>query len=64
MTTKTRQDRVATLWKDYHKSRSTELRNRIVEQYVPLVHKLAEIMARRGGRASRPTNWRVPASMA
>jgi len=44
---KTKQDTVAALWKQYHKTRSIEARNRLVEHYVPLVHKLAEIMARR-----------------
>lgn len=47
MKTKTKKDTVATLWKQYHKTRSDEARNRLVEHYVPLVHKLAEIMARR-----------------
>jgi len=49
MTTKTRskKDVAAKLWKDFGKTRSVEARNRLVEFYVPLVHKLAEIMARR-----------------
>lgn len=47
MKTKTRKDAVATLWKDFHKSHSVDARNRLVEHYVPLVHKLAEIIARR-----------------
>ena len=44
---KTRQDKVATLWKSFQKTRSVDTRNRLVEHYVPLVHKLAEILARR-----------------
>jgi RNA polymerase sigma factor for flagellar operon FliA len=37
----------ADLWNEFHRTRSVEARNRLVEKYVPLVHKLAEIMARR-----------------
>jgi len=44
---KTKQDQVAALWKTYLRTRSTDARNRLVENYVPLVHKLAEILARR-----------------
>ncbi len=44
---KTRQNKVAALWKRYRKTRSVDLRNQLVEMYVPLVHKLAEIMARK-----------------
>lgn len=40
-------DDVGALWKAYQRSRSVELRNRLVEQYLPLVNKLAEILARR-----------------
>ncbi len=40
-------DPAAAAWKSFRKSKSTENRNRLVERYVPLVHKLAEIMARR-----------------
>jgi RNA polymerase sigma factor for flagellar operon FliA len=47
MKTKARKDKVATLWKDYNKSHSVDARNRLVEHYVPIVHKLAEIIARR-----------------
>jgi len=44
---KTKNDQLAGLWKSYQKTRSLELRNRLVEHYLPLVHKLAEIIARR-----------------
>jgi RNA polymerase sigma factor for flagellar operon FliA len=44
---KTLKDQVAVLWKQFQKTRSVEARNRLVENYVPLVHKLAEILARR-----------------
>lgn len=40
-------DDVAVQWRKYRKTRCEELRNRIVERYVPLVNKVAEIMARR-----------------
>jgi RNA polymerase sigma factor FliA len=38
---------IATTWKKYQRTRSTECRNELVEHYMPLVHKLAEIIARR-----------------
>lgn len=44
---KTKQDTVATLWKNFRRNQSVDARNRLVEHYVPLVHKLAEILARR-----------------
>jgi RNA polymerase sigma factor for flagellar operon FliA len=44
---KTKPEKAAALWANYHKARSVDARNRLVEHYVPLVHKLAEIMARR-----------------
>ncbi len=44
---KTKQDTVATLWKNFRRTQSVDARNRLVEHYVPLVHKLAEILARR-----------------
>ena len=47
MRTKSKKDDVATLWRDFRKTGDTELRNRLVERYLPLVQKLAEIMARR-----------------
>jgi RNA polymerase sigma factor FliA len=47
MKAKVKPDSVAALWKSFHKTRSVDLRNRLVENYVSLVHKLAEIMARR-----------------
>lgn len=45
--TKARKDAVATLWREFRRNKSTDARNRLVEQYMPLVHKIAEIMARR-----------------
>jgi RNA polymerase sigma factor FliA len=44
---KAKLDKVATLWKTFHKTRSVDARNRLVEHYLPLVHKIAEILARR-----------------
>ena len=44
---KTKQDRIVALWANYRKTRSVDTRNRLVEIYVPLVHKIAEIIARR-----------------
>jgi RNA polymerase sigma factor for flagellar operon FliA len=44
---KTKQDQIAALWKTFLKTHSIDARNRLVENYVPLVHKLAEILARR-----------------
>lgn len=38
---------LSVLWRAYRKSRSTAIRNTLVERYMPLVHKVAEIMARR-----------------
>ncbi len=38
---------VSTLWRRYRTTRSEDARNRLIEHYMPLVHKLAEIMARR-----------------
>ncbi len=35
------------LWRTFHRTRSTASRNAIVEHYMPIVNKLAEIMARR-----------------
>ena len=40
-------DDVAKLWRQYRRSKSTAVRNTLVERYMPLVNKLAEIMARR-----------------
>lgn len=40
-------DDISSVWKAFHKSGAVELRNRLVEHYLPLVNKLAEILARR-----------------
>ena len=40
-------DAVAALWREFGKSRSTAVRNALVERYIPLVNKMAEIIARR-----------------
>lgn len=37
----------STLWRRYRTTRSEDARNRLIEHYMPLVHKLAEIRARR-----------------
>ena len=44
---KTAKDDVTVLWRAYSRSKSTAVRNTLVERYMPLVHKVAEIMARR-----------------
>ena len=44
---RTIKDEVVALWRGFRKSKSVELRNRLIEQYMPLVNKVAEIMARR-----------------
>lgn len=38
---------IASLWRRFQQTRSEHIRNRIVEHYMPLVRKLAEIMARK-----------------
>lgn len=40
-------ENAAPLWRAYRKSKSTAIRNALVERYMPLVNKVAEIMARR-----------------
>ncbi|MFN0136980.1 MAG: sigma-70 family RNA polymerase sigma factor [Phycisphaerae bacterium] len=40
-------DDVKTTWTRFRKTKAVELRNRLVETYLPIVNKLAEIMARR-----------------
>src|SRR6185436_18373725 len=40
-------DEVASIWKRYQKSKSTSLRNQLVERYLPLVNRIAEVIARR-----------------
>jgi RNA polymerase sigma factor for flagellar operon FliA len=47
MTPKSNEKEVAAHWREFRRSRSVEARNRIVEHYMPIVQKLAEIMARR-----------------
>ena len=44
---RTVKDDIATQWKTFRRTRSEELRNRLIEHYVPLVNRVAEIMARR-----------------
>jgi RNA polymerase sigma factor for flagellar operon FliA len=44
---RTVKDEIAALWRTYRRTRSQALRNRLIEHYMPLVQKLAEIMARR-----------------
>jgi len=38
---------IADTWRQYRLTHSVDARNRLVEHYMPLVHKIAEIMARR-----------------
>jgi RNA polymerase sigma factor for flagellar operon FliA len=40
-------DDVDALWHEFHRTKSADARNRIVEHYMPIVQKLAEIMARK-----------------
>lgn len=47
MKVKSKSDRLAAVWRAYRRTRSVDARNALVEHYMPLVHKLAEIMARR-----------------
>ena len=47
MKTRMDQSTISELWEEFHKTREVELRNRIVEHYVPLVNRLAEVVARR-----------------
>jgi RNA polymerase sigma factor for flagellar operon FliA len=47
MSPKSNEPDVAALWREFRRARTSEARNRIVEYYMPIVHKLAEIMARR-----------------
>lgn len=47
MKLKSKTDTAVALWREYRRTHSDDARNRIVEHYMPLVHKLAEIMARR-----------------
>ncbi len=47
MKTAVKSEDVAAIWKSFHKTRSIDARNKLIEQYVPVVNKLAEIMARR-----------------
>lgn len=44
---RTVKDDIASIWREFRRTRSNELRNRLIEHYVPLVQKVAEIMARR-----------------
>lgn len=44
---RTVKDDVVALWKSFRKSKTVEVRNRLIERYMPLVAKVAEIMARR-----------------
>lgn len=45
--TKSKKNELAAMWRKYRRTRSIELRNQLVENFVPLVKKLAEIIARR-----------------
>jgi RNA polymerase sigma factor for flagellar operon FliA len=47
MKSASKQDQAAALWREFRRTHSTDARNRLVEHYVPLVDKIAEIMARR-----------------
>ncbi|MFH1747135.1 MAG: sigma-70 family RNA polymerase sigma factor [Planctomycetota bacterium] len=44
---KSQKNQIAVLWRDYHRTHSVPARNRLVEYYMPIVRKLAEIIARR-----------------
>ncbi len=47
MKPKTKSSTVASLWREFRRSHSISARNGLVEHYMPIVNKLAEIMARR-----------------
>lgn len=47
MKLKTSKEAVAAVWREFRRSHSTDARNQLVEYYMPLVQKLAEIMARK-----------------
>ncbi|MBN2447410.1 MAG: RNA polymerase sigma factor WhiG, partial [Phycisphaerae bacterium] len=38
---------ISTVWQQFHRTRSVATRNKLVEHYMPIVTKLAEIMSRR-----------------
>lgn len=44
---KAKQQSIEALWEEFGRTKSLSVRNRLVENYMPLVHKIAEIMARR-----------------
>jgi RNA polymerase sigma factor for flagellar operon FliA len=44
---RTAKDDATVLWKQFRRTKSTAIRNTLVERYIPLVNKMAEIMARR-----------------
>jgi RNA polymerase sigma factor for flagellar operon FliA len=46
-TSKTRRSAVANLWKEFRSTKSVAARNELIEIYMPLVDKVAEILARR-----------------
>ena len=46
-TKQTRVEEIAALWRRFRRTRAVDARNRLVENYVPIVNKLAEIMADR-----------------
>ncbi len=39
--------RASVLWEEYRRSESASARDRLIEHYTPLVHKVAEVMSRR-----------------
>jgi RNA polymerase sigma factor for flagellar operon FliA len=45
--TEKKEEKIVALWRKHRRTRSTESRNSLVEHYMPLVNKLAEIIARR-----------------
>lgn len=46
-TVKSQRNGITRTWKQYHASRSIAARNELIEHYMPIVHKVAEIIARR-----------------
>lgn len=40
-------DDLSAQWKEFRRTRSDQVRNRLIEHYMPLVRKISEIMARR-----------------
>lgn len=47
ITAKSQRSAISKTWKNFHATRSVQARNELIEHYMPIVHKVAEIVARR-----------------